>query len=53
MGFFRVTSLKGLYLERLIHGGTYFRNFTVFHSGMSLRFQIAGYIQQVGAESNS
>ena len=24
-------SLGGLYLEGLIHGGAYFRNFTVFH----------------------
>ena len=29
---FCVTSLGGLYLEGLIHGGTYFRNFTVFCS---------------------
>ena len=29
-GFFCVTSLEGLYLEGLIHGGAYFRNFTVF-----------------------
>ena len=28
-GFFCVTSLGGLYLEGLIHGGAYFRNFTV------------------------
>ena len=27
--FFCVTSLGGLYLEGLIHGGAYFRNFTV------------------------
>ena len=27
---FYVTSLRGLYLEGLIHGGAYFRNFTVF-----------------------
>ena len=26
------TSLGGLYLEGLIHGGAYFRNFTVFFS---------------------
>ena len=26
---FCVTSLRGLYLKGLIHGGTYFRNFTV------------------------
>ena len=31
-GFFCVTILGGLYLEGLIHGGTYFRNFTVFFS---------------------
>ena len=28
--FFCVTSLGGLYLEGLIHGGAYFRNFTVY-----------------------
>ena len=28
---FCVTGLGGLYLEGLIHGGAYFRNFTVFH----------------------
>ena len=28
-GFF-VTILGGIYLEGLIHGGAYFRNFTVF-----------------------
>ena len=28
-GFFCVTGLGGLYLERFIHGGAYFRNFTV------------------------
>ena len=27
---FYVTSLGGLYLEGLIHGGAYFQNFTVF-----------------------
>ena len=31
---FRVTSLGGLHLEGLIHGGAYFRNFTVFMSGL-------------------
>ena len=31
-GFLRYTGLGGLYLEWLIHGGTYFRNFTVFSS---------------------
>ena len=29
-GGFCVTGLGGLYLEGLIHGGAYFRNFTVF-----------------------
>ena len=29
-GFVCVTSLGALYLEGLIHGGAYFRNFTVF-----------------------
>ena len=28
---FCVTGLGGLYLERLIHGGAYFRNFTVIY----------------------
>ena len=28
---FCVTSLGGLYLEGLIHGGAYFRNFTVLY----------------------
>ena len=28
--FLRFTRLGGLYLEGLIHGGAYFRNFTVF-----------------------
>ena len=28
---FCVTGLGGLYLKGLIHGGAYFRNFTVFH----------------------
>ena len=30
-----MTSLGGLYLERLIHEGAYFRNFTVFFIGLS------------------
>ena len=29
--FFCVMSLGSLYLEGLIHGGAYFRNFTVFY----------------------
>jgi len=29
-----VTSLGGLYLEGLIHGGAYFRNFTVFYTSV-------------------
>ena len=28
---FCITILGGLYVEGLIHGGAYFRNFTVFH----------------------
>ena len=28
---FCVTILRGLYLEGLIHGGAYFRNFTVIY----------------------
>ena len=31
-GFFALPVWGGLYLEGLIHGGTYFRNFTVFKS---------------------
>ena len=31
---FRVTSLGGLHLEGLMNGGAYFRNFTVFLSGL-------------------
>ena len=31
-GFFFVTSLGGLYLEGLVHGVAYFRNFTVYHN---------------------
>ena len=31
---FHITSLGGLRLEGLIHGGAYFRNFTVFLSGL-------------------
>ena len=30
-GFFCVTGLGGLYLEEFIHGGDYFRNFTVLN----------------------
>ena len=30
-GSFCVTGLGGLYLEGLIHGGAYFRNFMVYH----------------------
>ena len=30
-GFFCVTSLGGLYLEGLLHGGAYFQNVTVFY----------------------
>ena len=29
-GNFQVNALGGLYLEGLIHGGAYFRNFTLF-----------------------
>ena len=32
---FSVTGLGDLYLEGLIHGGAYFRNFTVIHNGES------------------
>ena len=32
---FCVTGLGGLHLEGLIHGGAYFRNFTVIHNGES------------------
>ena len=34
---FCVTSLGGLYLEGLIHGGAYFRNFTVLTAGFIAR----------------
>ena len=40
-GFFCVTSLRGLYLERLIHGGVYFRNLTVSH----MNFNIASLLR--------
>ena len=30
-GFFCITILGGLYLEGLIHGGAYFRNFTLLY----------------------
>ena len=33
-GFFCVTGLGGLYLEGLIHGRAYFRNFTVLYESM-------------------
>ena len=33
-GFFCVTALGGLYLEGFIHGGAYFRNFTVSQIGI-------------------
>ena len=37
-GFFCVTIWEGLYLEGLVHGGAYFRNFTVhFHVRVKLR----------------
>ena len=40
-GFFCVSSLGAVYLEGLIHGGAYFRNFTVFSARvMSLRAYI-------------
>ena len=35
---FCVTGLGGLYLERLIHGGAYFRNFTIFLSDTGTGF---------------
>ena len=38
-GFFCVTSLGGLHLDGLTHGGAYFQNFMVFHLyGVSLVF---------------
>ena len=40
-GFFCVTGLGGLYLEGLIHGGAYFRNFTVFKDGLNTNRDIA------------
>ena len=36
-GFFALRFCGGLYLERLIHGGAYFRNFTVFSNRGRLR----------------
>ena len=36
---FCVTGLGGLYLEGLIHGGAYFRNFTVYHINTPKKFQ--------------
>ena len=35
-GFFCVTGLEGLYLEGPIHGGVYFRNFTVYQLNISI-----------------
>ena len=40
---FCVTSLGGLYLERLVHGGAYFRNFTVFNEMFQYASNIHGY----------
>ena len=36
-GFFALPDWGGLYLEGLIHGGAYFRNFTVVGSTAELR----------------
>ena len=39
-GFFCVTGLGGLYLEGLIHGGAYFRNFMVLGLKSRLSFSL-------------
>ena len=37
-GFFCDTGLGGLYLEGLIHGGAYFRNFTVYYYKLAIKW---------------
>ena len=37
-GFFCVTGLGGLYLEGLIHGGAYFRTFTVYINAVTSKY---------------
>ena len=47
-GFFRgfcVTILGGLYLEGLIHGGAYFRNFTVYKMDQVLGHSLYFFIK--------
>ena len=43
---FCVTGLGGLYLEGLIHGGAYFRNFTVFSLGIALALRKANFVSR-------
>ena len=43
---FCVTGLGGLYLEGLIHGGAYFRNFTVFSLCIALALRKANFVSQ-------
>ena len=44
--FFGVTSSGDLYLEGLIHGGTYFRNFTVLRTLLSITLKSLGAINR-------
>ena len=46
MESFCVTGLGGVYLEGLIHGGAYFRNFTVYR--LSSKREFVGWIPQTG-----
>ena len=48
-GFFCVTSLGALYLGELIHGGVYFRNFTVFSARV---MSLHAYITQALRDNN-
>ena len=46
-----MTGLEGIYLEELIHGGAYFRNFMVFCFSISRRFRpfydTSGLLQKI------
>ena len=48
-GFFCVSSLGAVYLEGLIHGGAYFRNFTVFSARV---MSLPAYITQALHDNN-